>query len=201
MHHRRSRTTRREVNRMDSKRFRAAEKAALDRPPSALPSDHWGRGPELPIPDVSSSGKVRGKKVTPKKSRCPLGGAHEWYREWVEEKDYKTECLDYCSTCEVQREKWRDERERWKRDYGWDYNKWDCPYRAWYCQLHGEKKWFTRRRKIATCINCWEVKIEKVTDNYYELFPTERRYRWRRYKPVLPKRPVKEIYDDSRPGV
>lgn len=84
MHHRRSRTLRRENHRADSKAFRMAEKEALDRPPSVPPSDCWGRGAELPVPDdAPSTGRSRGKKITKKKEKCPAGKAHEWYKEEV----------------------------------------------------------------------------------------------------------------------
>lgn len=89
MHHRRSRTNRRESNRLDSKAFRQAEKRALDRPPSVPPSDCWGRGAELPIPDdTPSNGKSHGKKKVRKpKEKCPVNRVYEWYKEEIPNPD------------------------------------------------------------------------------------------------------------------
>jgi hypothetical protein len=85
MHHRRNRTTRREIKRLDSKAFRMAEKEALERPPSVPPSDCWGRGAELPIPDdAPSNGRRRSKRVRKPKQRCSVNGSHEWYKERVD---------------------------------------------------------------------------------------------------------------------
>lgn len=149
-----------------------------------------GRGlPRIDEPEVCM-GKAKKRKPRPKKSRCSKGGAHEWYREWIEEKDFRREVVSRCLVCEVEHEKWIIQHERWKREFGWDYSKWGSPYQAYYCTLHGEKKFFTRRRKVATCLKCWEVKVEKTTDDYYDLWwPSSR-------KMVLPKRPVKELCDE-----
>jgi hypothetical protein len=84
MHHRRSRTSRREGKRLEDKAYRQAEKRAIDRGVADTPPhDHWGyRTPSLPLGDVPCNGKRHGKKKAAKpKEKCPVNGTHEWYKE------------------------------------------------------------------------------------------------------------------------
>lgn len=192
MHHRRSRNPRREGKRLDNKAYRQAENRAMERGVSDNPpQDSWRYRPEpLPLGDVPCNGKTHGnKKKSKKRDRCPEGGAHEWYYEWLEEKDFKRDAVSDCHICVPERAKWIAQHERWKRDYGWDYSMWQCPYRPWWCTEHGTKKWFTRRKKIATCLKCWKQITKKVTDDYDELFPRTTNWRGRPF--YLPKRQVK----------
>lgn len=163
MHHRRSHTSKRESNRLDSKAFRQAEKRALDRPPSVPPSDHWGRGSDLPIPDdIPSNGKKRGnKKVGKPKEKCPVNGTHEWYKEWVEEEDYYVH-YTRCHKCS---------------EMGRGY--------VFGCSVHNEKHYYTVRNFNATCIHCWKTKTLKTLGGRWVSW-RENRVRNRK----LPKRPV-----------
>ena len=114
MHHRRSRTTRREVKRMDNKSYRKAEERALtkgseDHPPQ----DRWGFRPEpLPLGDVPCNGKRHGKKKQRKaKDKCPVNRVHEWYKEdvtvlewvypydWQNRRPYQVENKYHIETC------------------------------------------------------------------------------------------------------
>lgn len=192
MHHRRNRTNRRENKRLDSKRFRQAEREAMDRPPSVPPADHWGyRTPELPIPDDSpSNGKARSRRVVPKKERCPQGGSHSWVREWTEVKDmYRKIIKGPCAHCEAEHEDWKRRQVRYARlgHTEWLTNRSGAEHSRFYgCQHHGEKVFYTIRNKKATCLKCKKSKVTDRDSDAYDL-------RWgdHRKKLTLPKRPVK----------
>jgi hypothetical protein len=165
MHHRRSRTSRREGKRLEDKAYRQAEKRAIERGVADTPpQDHWGyRSPLLPLGDVPCNGKRHGKKKAAKpKDRCPVNGTHEWYKEWVEKEDYYvlyTRCLKCANR-------------------GWGY--------VFGCSIHNTKHYYTIRVHLATCIHCWKTKKLKVLGGRWGSW-RETRVRNR----TLPKRPVK----------
>lgn len=179
--HRRNRTTRREVKRLDSKAFRMAEKRGAYRNPR---TDMWGRGPDLPVPDdAPSNGSRRSKRRRPKKDRCSVNRKHEWYREWVEKTDFYRRTVHNCETCATESEKWIKQRSRWAEIFGYELDTWRNPYNPRWCNLHGEKVYYTTRTKIATCIHCGVSKREAYETD---------RWNWRSdRKRVLPKRTVK----------
>lgn len=192
MHHRRNRTTRREVKRMDNKSFRAAEQRALNKGvEDHPPQDRWGFRPEaLPLGDVPCNGKSHGKKKASKpRDRCSQGGAHEWYYEWTEVQEFFRDILRTCDTCAMERPRWIAEHERWHRQWSISYRIWDCPYSYHWCRLHGTKRYYTVRTKIGTCLKCWKTKLVKKTDDLRELYPDRYYYGTKRQR-FIPKRPV-----------
>lgn len=194
MHHRRSRNPRREGKRLDNKAYRGAESRAIENGVSNGPLyDRWGYRPKpLPLGDVPCESDRRGKrkKGGKKRTRCPEGGAHEWYYEWLEEREFFRDYVRNCENCAVQREKWIAEKERWKRLWGYEYKMYECPYNPIWCHLHGEQHFYTKRTKIGTCLKCWTVKTVKRTSDLDELYPDRSLYGYPR-KRYLPKRSVK----------
>lgn len=183
--HRRNRTTRREVKRLDTKAFRAAEQRAMDHSVRNPRTDMWGRGPDLPIPDdAPSNGKRHSKRTRPKKSRCPINRKHEWARKWVENVETYHDMIRDCPICEVQSKKWIERKERWAERYGDSFDpRWN-PYNPRWCDRHGPLKSYTTRAKIATCIHCGESKRESYESDRWGSWRTSR-------KRTLPKRTVK----------
>lgn len=191
MNHRRNRTTRREIKRMDSKTFRMAEKEALDRPPSVPPSDCWGRGAELPIPDdAPSNGKRRSKRVPKPKERCSKGGSHKFVKVWSEQKDYFRRTLHgYCAKCEELSGDWKRHTTFMIREGYRPEGYYDDPYSTYdrwaICHDHGEKVFYTIRKLTGTCSKCGKTHLFKSESDAYALrYPKARRNN-------LPRREVK----------
>lgn len=105
-------------------------------------------GRNAPRPDESEvcNGKKLSRRTRPKKEKCPVNGTHEWYKEWVYGEDYRFECVTHTYySC------------AWNR-------KPDCDFK---------RKYWKWRKRTATCIHCWEVKVLKSESTLYDRFDNE----------------------------
>lgn len=196
MNHRRNRSTRREVKRLDHKAFRQAERRGMDETQDNVRTDMWGRGADLPIPeDAPSNGRRHSKRKRVAKQRCSEGGAHAWERKTTHTKDFFRRVIkEPCATCIIRAADW-DRQEKWATERGLSeddfFYRYGNPYtrgatRGW-CSDHGEKVEYTITKVHATCTKCGETKLVSSESDAWEL-------RWGsdyKKKLTLPKRTVK----------
>lgn len=174
MHHKRKRSVRREVKRMDEKSYRMAERESMTHGTIVgMPrTDKWCFRPEpLPLGDVPCNGKRHGKKKERKaKEICLVNGTHEWYRETEVKIEIRKTGKPGCYSCEAC---WEI-----RRNIPW--------YVKEYCDIHLYEYNVEVTLHTSTCIHCWKEKVKK----------SERKLdknvaRWGFYRPcVLKKRPI-----------
>lgn len=162
MHHKRKRTTRREVKRYDHKSARAKERTALDggHPGQARGMSWSNTIPQPPIIDEVGLHKGKKKKQRPAKERCPVNRTHEWYREWQTiEKVHVSGRPGYwnCQDCR----KLRQSGPYWFENF---------------CPEHIVQTRYEVHARTDTCIHCWKVKVIKTEPSLWRLSKRKRPY-------------------------
>jgi hypothetical protein len=191
MHHRRKRTTRREVKRNSRKKLRGAERKAMHGRPAdtvGLDWSHDNLNRETPVINEEPRHRKMSRKHPPKKEKCAAGGSHSWARSEEITKDfYRNEITD-CGRCVKLHKDWNRMAEWYNSIFPTSPtykgpNPYDWAVKWNRCSKHGTKVFYNVTRTFRTCDKCG-LKQHINTDN--ESFD------YRRNKDLtLPKRRVK----------